>query len=142
MSGGRVCALAATFAVAIGGAGCGSAGTVAWQEPPRSGPVEGGHMLFGTLVNRADHVLHLDARRVRVLDGHGRALPAAAAFSAGYEARIALRGFGTEMFAAPMAGAATQTTAVLAPGATLPLSLSWSGAAVAVEVAGTRLALH
>jgi hypothetical protein len=53
-----------------------------------------------------------------------------------------LRGFGTEMFAAPAAGAATGATAVLAPGATAPLSVSWSGRAVAVEVEGSRLALH
>jgi hypothetical protein len=57
-------------------------------------------------------------------------------------ARIALRGFGTEMFAAPAAGAATGAHAVLAPGATAPLSVSWSGRAVAVEVEGSRLALH
>jgi hypothetical protein len=62
----------------------------------------------------------------------------AALFSRGYKAGIALRGFGAEMFA----GAATPTTAVLAPGATAPLSVSWSGRAVAVEVEGSRLALH
>jgi hypothetical protein len=95
-------------------------------------------MLFGTLVNRAGRMLRLDARRVRVLDGHGRSLPAAAAFAAGFDARVALRGFGGEMFA----GATTPTTAVLAPGATLPLSVSWSGAAAAIEVAGARLKLH
>jgi hypothetical protein len=99
-------------------------------------------MLFGTLVNRAGRVVRLDAGKVRVLDGNGRALPAAAAFSAGYEARIALRGFGTEMFAAPAGGGSTSTTAVLAPDATVPLSVSWSGRAVAVEVAGTRLSLN
>jgi hypothetical protein len=142
MSGGRVCALAATFAVAVGGAGCGGHGLVAWKGQPRSGPVEGGQMLFGTLVNRAGRVLRLSADHVRVLDGRGRSLPAAAVFSGGYEAGIALRGFGTEMFAAPAAGAATGATAVLAPGATAPLSVSWSGRAVAVEVEGSRLALH
>jgi hypothetical protein len=95
-------------------------------------------MLFGTLVNRAGRVLRLDAGKVRVLDGHGRPLPAAAAFSGGYEASIALRGFGGEMFA----GASTRTTAVLAPNTTVPLSVSWSGRAVAVEVAGSRLPLR
>ena len=99
-------------------------------------------MLFGTLVNRAGRLLRLRAADVRVLDGHGRPLPAAAAFSGGYEAGIALRGFGTEMFAAPAAGPATGAHAVLAPGATAPLSVSWSGRAVAVEVEGSRLALH
>jgi hypothetical protein len=138
MSGGRVCALAATFAVALGGAGCGGHGPVAWKGQPRSGPVEGGQLLFGTLVNRAGRVLRLSADHVRVLDGRGHSLPAAAVFSAGFDARVALRGFGAEMFA----GAATPTTAVLAPGATAPLSVSWSGRAVAVEVEGSRLALH
>jgi hypothetical protein len=142
MSGGRACALAATFAVALGGAGCGGAGPVAWKGQPRSGPVEGGRLLFGTLVNRAGRVLRLDARQVRVLDEHGRSLPAAAAFSEGYDARIALRGYGSELFAAPVAGGSTRTTAVLAAGATVPLSVSWSGPAAAVEVEGTRLALN
>jgi hypothetical protein len=53
-----------------------------------------------------------------------------------------LRGFGTEMSAAPATGVTTGATAVLAPGATVPLSVSWSGRAVAVEVEGSRLALH
>ena len=91
MSGGRVSALAATFAVAIGGAGCGGHGPVAWRGQPRSGPVEGGQMLFVTLVNRAGRVLRLSAGDVRVLNEHGRSLPAAAVFSGGYEAVIALR---------------------------------------------------
>jgi hypothetical protein len=137
MSGGRACALVTIFAVALGGAGCGGAGPVAWKGQPRSGPVEGGRMLFGTLVNRAGRVVRLDAGKVRVLDGRGRPLPAAAAFSAGYEASIALRGLGGEMFA----GGSTPTTAVLAPNTTVPLSVSWSGRAVAVEVAGSRLPL-
>jgi hypothetical protein len=55
---------------------------------------------------------------------------------------IALRGFGTEMFAAPATGAAARATAVLAAGATAPLSVSWTGRAAAVEVEGSRLALH
>jgi hypothetical protein len=81
MSGGRVCALAVTFAVVLGGAGCGGHGPVAWKGQPRSGPVGGGQMLFGTLVNRAGRVLRLSAGHVLVLDGRGRPLPAAAVFS-------------------------------------------------------------
>ena len=99
-------------------------------------------MLFGTLVNRAGRVLRLRAKDVRVLDVQGRSLPAAAAFSSGYDPSIALRGYGAEMFAAPAGGAATRAVAVLAPGATIPLSVSWSGRAAAVQVAGARLALH
>jgi hypothetical protein len=94
-------------------------------------------MLFGTLVNRAGRVLRLDAGKVRVLDVNDRPLPAAAAFSAGYEASIALRGLRGEMFA----GGSARTTAVLSPNTTVPLSISWSGRAVAVEVAGSRLPL-
>jgi hypothetical protein len=97
-------------------------------------------MLFGTLVNRAGKVLRLDAGRVRVLDAQGRSLPAAATFSAGFDARIALRGYRSQLFAEPAAGTPTRT--VLAPRATVPLSVSWSGHATAVEVEGTRLALH
>ena len=91
MSGGRVCALAATFAVAFGGAGCGGHDPVAWKGQPRSGPVEGGQMLFGELVNRAGRVLRLSADHVRVLDGRGHPLPAAAVFAGGHEAGIALQ---------------------------------------------------
>jgi hypothetical protein len=48
-----------------------------------------------------------------------------------------MRGFGGEMFA----GGSTRTTAVLSPNTTVPLSVSWSGRAVAVEVASSRLPL-
>ena len=138
MSGRLVCVLAVTAAVLAGGAGCGGGATVAWKGHPRSGPVEGGQMLFGTLLNRSGRPLRLRAAEERVLDRSGRALPAAAAFAGGYNAGIALRGFGTEMFAAATAGAGI----AIAPGATAPLSVSWKGEAAVVEVAGERLTLH
>ena len=143
MSGRSVCALAVTLAVLAGGAGCGGgAANVAWKGQPRSGPVEGGQMLFGTLVNRSARPLQLRAADVRVLDRSGRELSAAAAFSGGYNAGIALRGFGAEMFAAATPGAGDGAKVALARGATVPLSVSWKGEAVAVEVAGARLTLH
>ena len=142
MSGRSVCVLAVTFAVLVGGAGCGSAATVEWKGQPRSGPVEGGQMLFGTLVNRSGRPLRLRAADVRVLDRNGRALSAAAAFAGGYNAGIALRGFGTEMFAAASVGASDGAKVALAPGATVPLSISLKGEADVVEVAGARLTLH
>ena len=99
-------------------------------------------MLFGTLVNRSGRPLRLRAADVRVLDRNGRALSAAAAFAGGYNAGIALRGFGTEMFAAASVGASDGAKVALAPGATVPLSISWKGEAAVVEVAGARLTLH
>jgi hypothetical protein len=143
MSGRSVCALAVALAVVAGSAGCGGGtANVAWKGQPRSGPIEGGQMLFGTLVNRSARPLALSAADVRVLDRSGRSLSAAAAFSGGYNAGIALRGFGTEMFAAATPSAGDGAQVALAPGATVPLSVSWQGAAVAVEVAGARLTLH
>jgi hypothetical protein len=142
MSGRPVCALAVTLAVLAGGAGCGGGADVAWKGEPRSGPIEGGQMLFGTLVNRSAAPLKLRAADVRVLDRDGHALKAAAAFAGGYNAGIALRGFGTEMFAAASVGRSDGDEAALAPKATVPLSVSWKGEAAAVEVAGTRLKLH
>ena len=142
MSGRLVCVLAATLVVAIGGAGCGGAEVVGWKGKPRTGPVEGGAMLFGTLVNRSSKPLSLRAAQVRVVDGNGHVLPSAAAFAGGYNASIALRGFGAEMFASATANATTGARAVLAPGATAPLSVSWKGSAAAVVVAGTALPLH
>jgi hypothetical protein len=143
MSGRSVCALAVALAVLAGSAGCGGGtASVAWKGRPRSGPVEGGRMLFGTLVNRSARPLALRAADVRVLDRRGRELPAAAAFSGGYNAGIALRGFGAEMFAAAMPSAGDGAKVDLAPRATVPLSVSWNGAAVVVEVAGARLTLH
>jgi hypothetical protein len=143
MSGRSVCALGVTLAVLAGSAGCGGDGaSVAWKGHPRSGPVEGGQMLFGTVVNRSARALQLRAAAVRVLDRSGRELSAAAAFSGGYNAGIALRGFGAEMFAAAMPGAGDGAKVGLAPGATVPLSVSWSGEAAVVEVAGARLTLH
>jgi hypothetical protein len=143
MSGRSVCALAVALAVLAGSAGCGGgAANVAWKGQPRSGPVEGGQMLFGTLVNRSAHPLQLRAADVRVLDRSGRELSAAAAFSGGYNAGIALRGFGAEMFAAATPSSGDGATVDLAPRATVPLSVSWKGEAVVVEVAGARLTLH
>ena len=143
MSGRWVCALAVALAVLAGSAGCGGgAASVAWKGRPRSGPVEGGQMLFGTLVNRSARPLQLRAADVRVLDHSGRELAAAAAFSGGYNAGIALRGFGAEMFAAAMPGAGDGAKVDVAPHAMVPLSVSWKGEAVVVEVAGARLALH
>jgi hypothetical protein len=142
MSGRLLCALAVTLVVAVGGAGCGGQEVVGWKGQPRSGPVEGGSMLFGTLVNRSSKPLSLRAAQVKVIDGNGRVLPSAAAFAGGYNAAIALRGFGGEMFASATAGAASGTRAVLAPGATAPLSVSWKGRAESVVVAGTALPLH
>ena len=138
----RVLAVAVAVAVLVGGAGCGAGATVAWKGHPRSGPVEGGQMLFGTLLNRSGGLLRLRAADVRVLDRNGRELSAAAAFAGGYNAGIALRGFGTEMFAAATAGAGDGAQIAVAPGATVPLSVSWKGKAAAVEVAGERLTLH
>jgi hypothetical protein len=143
MSGRSVCALAVALAVLAGSAGCGGgSASVAWKGRPRSGPVEGGQMLFGTLVNRSARPLALRAADVRVLDRSGHELSAAAAFSGGYNAGIALHGFGTEMFAAAMPGVGDGARVDLAPRATVPLSVSWTGAAAAVEVAGAQLTLH
>ena len=143
MSGRSVCALGVTLVVLAGSAGCGGgSASVAWKGHPRSGPIEGGQMLFGTLVNRSAHPLQLRAGDVRVLDRSGRELSAAAAFSGGYNAGIALHGFGAEMFAAAMPGAGDGAKVDVAPRATVPLSVSWKGEAVVVEVAGARLALH
>ena len=79
---------------------------------------------------------------MRVLDRSGRELSAAAAFAGGYNAGIALRGFGTEMFAAATPGPGDGAKVAVAPGATVPLSVSWKGEAAVVEVAGARLTLH
>jgi hypothetical protein len=143
MSGRSVCALAVTLAVLAGSAGCGGGrANVAWKGRPRSGPVEGGQMLFGTLVNRSARPLQLHAADVRVLDRSGRELSAAAAFSGGYNAGIALRGFGAEMFAAAMPGAGDGAKVDLAPRASVPLSVSWKGEADSIEVGGAHLKLH
>jgi hypothetical protein len=142
MSGRLVCVLAVAVVVLVGGVGCGGGATVAWKGHPRSGPVEGGQMLFGTLLNRSGRPLRLRAADVRVLDRDGRELSAAAAFADGYNASIALRGFGTEMFAAATPGAGDGATVAIAAGAAAPLSVSWKGEAAVVEVAGARLTLH
>ena len=142
MSGRTACALAVSVAVAAGGAGCGGAHDVGWVGHPRSGAIEGGEMLFGTLVNRTHKPLTLRAAQVRVIDGGGHTLASAAAFAGGYNANIALRGFGAEMFASAAGGPSAGARAALAPGATVPLSVSWKGRAQAIVVAGTSLALH
>ena len=46
------------------------------------------------------------------------------------------------MFAAAMPGAGDGAKVDVAPRATVPLSVSWKGEAVVVEVAGARLTLH
>src|SRR3954470_16895990 len=114
MSGRSVCALAVALAVLAGSAGCGGGtASVAWKGHPRAGAVEGGQMLFGTLVNRSAKHVRLRAAQVRVLDAGGHPPPAAAAFSGGYDASIALRGYGTEMFASAAVGAKTGADVIL-----------------------------
>src|SRR5262245_8684421 len=140
MSGRLLGALMLTVAVAV--AGCGGADAVAWQGQPRVGPIEGGRMLFGTVVNRSGKPLVLRAAQVKVVDHNGRVRSSAAAFAGGYNASIALRGFGGQMFGASTAGATTGARAAVAPGGSVPLSVSWKGAADAVVVAGTSLPLH
>lgn len=49
---------------------------VAWKGHPRSGPVQRGQMLFGTLLDRSGRPLRLRATDVRVLDRNGRSLVA------------------------------------------------------------------
>jgi hypothetical protein len=46
------------------------------------------------------------------------------------------------MFAAATPAVGDGAKVVMAPGATVPLSVSWKGEAAAVEVAGTQLKLH
>ena len=140
MSGRLLGTLMLTVVVAV--AGCGGADVVAWKGQPRAGAIEGGRMLFGTVVNRSGKPLVLRAAQVKVVDDNGRVLPSAAAFAGGYNASIALRGFGGQMFGASTAGATTGARAAIAPGASVPLSVSWKGAADAVVVAGTSLPLH
>src|SRR3954454_9542236 len=139
MSGRSVCALAVALAVVAGSAGCGGGtASVAWKGRPRSGAVEGGQMLFGTLVNRSARPLAMRGADVRVLGRRGRELPAAAAFSGGYNAGIALRGlgashgadnagialrrFGAETCTAAMPSAGDGANVDLAPRATVQLS--------------------
>jgi hypothetical protein len=140
MSGRLLGAMMLTVAVAV--AGCGGADVVAWKGQPRVGPIEGGRMLFGTVVNRSGKPLVLRAAQVKAVDHNGRVLSSAAAFAGGYNASIALRGFGGQMFGASTAGATTGTRAAVPPGGSAPLSVSWKGAAAAVMVAGTALPLH
>jgi hypothetical protein len=137
---GRTFAVVAALAVTV--AGCGGADMVAWKGQPRVGPIEGGRMLFGTVVNHSGKPLVLRAAQVKVVDHNGRVLPSAAAFAGGYNTSIALRGFGGQMFGASTAGATTGARAAVAPGASVPLSVSWKGDADAVVVAGTALPLQ
>ena len=143
MSGRSVCALAVALVVLAVSAGCGGGtASVAWKGQPRSVRSRAARCSSARVVNRSARPLQLRAADVRVLDRSGRELSAAAAFSGGYNAGIALRGFGAEMFAAAMPGAGDGAKVALAPGATVPLSVSWKGRAVVVEVAGARLTLH
>jgi hypothetical protein len=136
-------------AAALASAGCGAQRSVRWQEAPRTqadAGQPGGHLLFGTVVNRTTKALALKAGDVRVIDRDGRRLPSAAGFSGGFLPNVVLRGYGTEMFASAVVGAGAGASARLAPGARTPLSVSWTvpagGApAAAIEVGGTRLAL-
>ena len=102
MSGRSVCALAVTLAVLAGGAGCGGgAANVALEGRSRARARSRAARCSSARSSTArPRPLQLRAADVRVLDRNGHELSAAAAFSGGYNAGIALRGFGTEMFAA------------------------------------------
>jgi hypothetical protein len=136
-------------AAALASAGCGSERSLRWQEAPRTqsnAGQPGGHLLFGTVVNRTNQALALKAGDVRVIDRDGRRLPSAAGFSDGFLPNVVLRGYGTEMFAAEVVGVGAGASARVSPGGRTPLSVSWTvpadGApAAAIEVGGTRLTL-
>ena len=72
-------------------------------------------MLFGTLVNRSARPLRCAPPTCACSTATASALSAAAAFAGGYNAGIALRGFGTEMFAAATPGAGDGAKVAIAP---------------------------
>ncbi|MGZ4269144.1 MAG: hypothetical protein ACXVFK_18450 [Solirubrobacteraceae bacterium] len=102
-------------------------GPLRWDGTPRTGTAGDQQVLYGTLVNRAKTPVRVRSGAVRVLDGDGKALTAAAAFSDGYVPAAA--------------GIASSATIVLRPGARLPLGVTWSGDASTIDVAGSRLAV-
>jgi hypothetical protein len=144
--------MAVLAAVAPGRFGGGDDGGAAlrWDGRPRVSAMAGApgdQLLFGRVVNRSREPVRLRAADVHVLDRDGDDLHTSAAFSDGYVAAVSLRGYGSELYAGDAAAGAVGQEVVLAPGASAPLSASFTvggGAAApaAVAVGKRRLALE
>ncbi len=104
-----------------------SPGPLRWAGTPRAGVAGEQQVLYGTIVNRAEKPVRVRAGDVRVVDGDGKRLEAAAVFSGGYVLALS--------------GPDRSPPTVLRPGARLPLSVTWTGDAADVELAGSRLAV-
>jgi hypothetical protein len=123
-------------------------GALRWDGAPRTsalGMSSGARLVFGHVVNRSDRPARLRAADVRVLDSHGRRLPAGAAFADGFVPGVALLGSRTEVSDAVAGGAPVGGEVVLAPGGRAPLSVSFTAGpgvrATAIDYGGGRLAL-
>lgn len=100
---------------------------LAWSDAPRVYRVpglSGDRVLAGEVVNRSGGAVYVDARRIAVVDGHGRRLQTAARF---------LQAFVHPLYAPmqyPGAGDASELQRLgvyvrIEPGRTMPLAVSW-----------------
>jgi hypothetical protein len=102
-------------------------GPLRWAATPRTGDAGEQQVLYGTLVNRAKTPLRVRTTDVRVVDGNGKRLTSAAAFSGGYVPAFA--------------GGAPAVTVTLRPKGELALGVTWTGDAAQIRVAGSTLAV-
>jgi hypothetical protein len=144
--------LAVLAAVVPGRVGGGHAtkqdGPLRWQAPARTSAIAGttdDHLLFGRVVNHANHPVRLRAADVHLLGRDGHRLQTRAAFADGFVPSVQLSGYGAEMYGDAAADGVGREV-LLKTGQATPLSASFTAGAgeraVAIEYDGGRLKLR
>ncbi len=116
----------------VSGPGAGAHGPLEWDaEPQAARPSElpQDRILTGRLRNTGDTPLALDALRARLLDDAGRAVPGAATFAAGFSHGLYGPATGPKEAMPAFQARRLGVIATVAPGATVPFTLSWRRAA-------------
>ena len=147
--GGIVIVTAVLAAIAPGMVSGHKATPLRWEGAPRmttmAGTV-GDRLLFGHVVNHSDRRVKLRAAEVHVLDADGDELRTSAAYADGFVPGVTLRGYESDLYGADEETATVGREIALAPGASAPLSISFSAPdgerASAIEYGGGRLKLE
>ena len=147
--GGIVIVTAVLAAVAPGMVSGHKAAPLRWEGAPRmttmAGTV-GDRLLFGHVVNHGTRAIRLRAADVHLLDGDGHRLSTRAAFADGFVPGVTLRGYESDLYGADDETATVGREIALEPGASAPLSISFSAPdgerASAIEYGGGRLKLE
>jgi hypothetical protein len=128
------------------GCGGGKGPDLAWKGAPdviQHPEIARDVLATGQVRNGSGHTLRVDASQVRVLDSAGHRVRAAAIFALGYSHSLYAPGIYQPKEAPLRERERLGRVVVIAPGATVPLTVAWhrppKGRAVRIEVGGVSL---